>query len=355
MARFAGLALHPDVAPGVRALAEAGVRMVTLSNGAATSPSGCSPAAGIREAFEHVLSVEDAGIWKPAAGAYAYAADRLRGDAAGDGDGRRPPLGPARGGGGRTSHGMGRPTGPEPAAAALPRVLPSPGPRGHRGRRAGRGGHRFGRQRVAAVGTPTGPGRVPRVDTTVRVTTSERVKPWASSCTAPRGVRTASAPSSSSESNGCPTATSTWTPTRRARRRPGAQRRQGHHSRPSSSTTAGCWSNRRTPSWPAALGLQRQARGSFYDLIVVGSGPAGLTAALYAAREGLEVLVVERAGVGGQAGVTERLDNFPGFPEGVTGADFADRLRAQAETVRGGGPLRPGGQLMSVSTASTAS
>lgn len=81
----------------------------------------------------------------------------------------------------------------------------------------------------------------------------------------------------------------------------------------------------------AALGLQRQARGSFYDLIVVGSGPAGLTAALYAAREGLEVLVVERAGVGGQAGVTERLDNFPGFPEGVTGADFADRLRAQAE------------------------
>ncbi len=82
----------------------------------------------------------------------------------------------------------------------------------------------------------------------------------------------------------------------------------------------------------------RQARAAdhgpseaFYDLIVVGSGPAGLTAALYAAREGLSVLVVERAGVGGQAGVTERLDNFPGFPEGVTGAEFADRLRAQAE------------------------
>jgi thioredoxin reductase (NADPH) len=79
------------------------------------------------------------------------------------------------------------------------------------------------------------------------------------------------------------------------------------------------------------LGVQTSASRGFYDLIIVGSGPAGMTAALYAAREGIDTLVIERGGIGGQAGITERLDNFPGFPEGVSGAEFADRLQQQAK------------------------
>jgi len=78
------------------------------------------------------------------------------------------------------------------------------------------------------------------------------------------------------------------------------------------------------------LGLQSKARLDYYDLIVIGSGPAGLTAALYAARDGQEVLVIEKSGLGGQAGITDRLDNFPGFPDGISGSDFAERLARQA-------------------------
>ena len=74
------------------------------------------------------------------------------------------------------------------------------------------------------------------------------------------------------------------------------------------------------------LGLQTKAQRSFYDAIVIGAGPTGLTAALYLAREGLDTLVVEQGGVGGQVGVTQRLDNFPGFEEGVGGAELGERL-----------------------------
>jgi thioredoxin reductase (NADPH) len=80
----------------------------------------------------------------------------------------------------------------------------------------------------------------------------------------------------------------------------------------------------------AKLGLQTRGKMDYYDLICIGGGPTSLTAALYAAREGLDVLVIEKSGLGGQAGVTERLDNFPGFPEGIGGAEFADRLTQQA-------------------------
>lgn len=77
-------------------------------------------------------------------------------------------------------------------------------------------------------------------------------------------------------------------------------------------------------------GLQTRAKTEFYDLIVIGGGPAGLTAAIYAAREGIETLVIEKSGLGGQASLTGMLDNFPGFPVGLSGADFAERITAQA-------------------------
>ena len=64
----------------------------------------------------------------------------------------------------------------------------------------------------------------------------------------------------------------------------------------------------------AKLGINPKAKREFYDLIIVGGGPSGLTAALYAAREGIETLIIERSGVGGQAGVSERIENYPGFP-----------------------------------------
>jgi thioredoxin reductase (NADPH) len=79
------------------------------------------------------------------------------------------------------------------------------------------------------------------------------------------------------------------------------------------------------------LGLSRSAKMSMYDLIIVGGGPTGLTAAIYAARENQKVLIVEKSAPGGQAGITECLDNYPGFPDGVEGHELADRMQRQAE------------------------
>lgn len=80
----------------------------------------------------------------------------------------------------------------------------------------------------------------------------------------------------------------------------------------------------------AKLGLQTRAERAFYDVIVIGGGVAGLTAALYASREGFETLVIEKGAMGGQAGSTTRMENFPGFDEGISGAEFAGRLTRQA-------------------------
>lgn len=74
MSGFAGLGVHPDVPDGIRALRAAGHRLVTLSNGAAQVADRLLTGAGVREEFERLLSVEDAGVWKPACAAYEYAA-----------------------------------------------------------------------------------------------------------------------------------------------------------------------------------------------------------------------------------------------------------------------------------------
>ena len=81
----------------------------------------------------------------------------------------------------------------------------------------------------------------------------------------------------------------------------------------------------------AKLGISPKAKREYYDLVIVGSGPAGLTTALYAAREGIETLVIEKGGIGGQAGVTERIDNYPGFVEGIGGSQLAEQMQAHAE------------------------
>lgn len=81
----------------------------------------------------------------------------------------------------------------------------------------------------------------------------------------------------------------------------------------------------------AKLNLKTTAERHHYELIVVGGGPAGLTAALYTAREGIDTLIVERAAIGGQAAATMYLDNVPGFHEGIEGSDLSARLRTQAE------------------------
>jgi thioredoxin reductase (NADPH) len=91
-----------------------------------------------------------------------------------------------------------------------------------------------------------------------------------------------------------------------------------------------------------AVGLSTTPQGAFYDVVIIGSGPAGLGAAVYAASEGLRTVVVERAAAGGQAGQSSRIENYLGFPDGVSGDQLTDRARRQA--------LRFGAELLTART-----
>jgi len=81
----------------------------------------------------------------------------------------------------------------------------------------------------------------------------------------------------------------------------------------------------------ARVGLYAEPSRTFYDLIVLGAGPAGLAAGVYGASEGLRTAIIERSAVGGQAGTSSRIENYLGFPTGISGAELARRASSQAQ------------------------
>ncbi|MFJ2932527.1 FAD-dependent oxidoreductase [Streptomyces sp. NPDC087219] len=84
------------------------------------------------------------------------------------------------------------------------------------------------------------------------------------------------------------------------------------------------------PELAARVGLATTPAADFYDLVVIGGGPAGLGAAVYGASEGLRTVLVERSATGGQAGQSSRIENYLGFPDGVSGGQLTERARRQA-------------------------
>jgi thioredoxin reductase (NADPH) len=102
------------------------------------------------------------------------------------------------------------------------------------------------------------------------------------------------------------------------------------------------------PELADKVGLHTLAKRPFYDLVIVGGGPAGLASAVYGASEGLHVLLIEQNAPGGQAGTSSMIENYLGFPSGVTGADLAQRAAAQAR--RFGTELLVGHAVVGVKT-----
>jgi thioredoxin reductase (NADPH) len=80
-----------------------------------------------------------------------------------------------------------------------------------------------------------------------------------------------------------------------------------------------------------AVGMRTEASEPYYDLIIIGGGPAGLGAAVYGGSEGLKTLLIDKSATGGQAGTSSRIENYLGFPKGLSGAELANRATAQAE------------------------
>jgi len=78
------------------------------------------------------------------------------------------------------------------------------------------------------------------------------------------------------------------------------------------------------------IGVNPQITNEIYDVVIVGAGPAGLAAAVYGASEGLKTLLIERKAPGGQAGSSSRIENYLGFPAGLSGADLTRRAISQA-------------------------
>ena len=95
----------------------------------------------------------------------------------------------------------------------------------------------------------------------------------------------------------------------------------------------------------AKAGLSTTAERDFYDLVVIGGGPAGLGSAVYGASEGLRTLLVEKFATGGQAGQSSRIENYLGFPDGISGGQLTDRARRQA--------VKFGAELLTTSEASS--
>ena len=85
------------------------------------------------------------------------------------------------------------------------------------------------------------------------------------------------------------------------------------------------------PALAEKVGMATRARQPFYDLIIIGAGPAGLAGAVYGASEGLRTVVIEKEAAGGQAGTSARIENYLGFPQGISGADLTRRATTQAK------------------------